>query len=261
MSTPLQSRGRLPDSWRVQLPVFEGPLDLLLRLVRVNEVEIADIPVATICDQFHEYLQLMEELNLDVAAEYIFEAAQLIHLKSRLLLPRRPDGEDGAEDPRQELVERLLEYRRIREAAQSLAEIDGIRHGVWTRPPERLSAPAGETLDLGEVSLFDLLGAFREVVGRYEREHPLPMHLRREDFRVRDQFERLLGHLARDRPHDLLEDLRERSCRAEVVAAFLAVLELARLNLVRFHQTAAGEILLYRTEREIERHELEAIQG
>ena len=257
----MQARGRLPESWRVQLPVFEGPLDLLLRLVRVNEVEIADIPVATVCDQFHEYLQLMEELNLDVAAEYIFEAAQLIHLKSRLLLPRRRDDSGTAEDPRQELVERLLEYRRLKEAAQSLAEIDGIRHGVWTRPPEKLPLPAGETLELGEVSLYDLLGAFREVVGRYEREHPGPLHLQREDFRVRDQLERLLGILGRDRPLDLLDDLRSRSCRGEVVAAFLAVLELARLNLVRFHQTSAREILLYRTEREIQRHELEAIQG
>jgi segregation and condensation protein A len=261
VSSPVQTRGQLPESWRVQLPVFEGPLDLLLRLVRVNEVEIADIPVATICDQFHEYLQLMEELNLDVAAEYIFEAAQLIHLKSRLLLPQRRDSEGSAEDPRQELVERLLEYRRLKEAAQSLAEIDGIRHGVWTRPREPLPTPAGESIDLGEVSLFDLLGALREVVGRYEREHPGPMHLQREDFHVRDQIERLLGMLAKDRPYDLLEDLRGRSCRGEVVAAFLAVLELARLNLVRFHQTAAREILLYRTDREIQRHELEAIQG
>ncbi len=261
MSSPVASRGQLPESWRVQLPVFEGPLDLLLRLVRVNEVEIADIPVATICDQFNEYLGLMEELNLDVAAEYIFEAAQLIHLKSRLLLPQRRDGEAAAEDPRQELVERLLEYRRMKEAAQSLAEIDGIRHGVWTRPPERLPVPAGETIDLGEVSLFDLLGAFREVVGRYDRDHPGPLFVHREQFQVRDQFERLLGLLSEERPVDLLEDLRGRSCRGEVVAAFLAVLELARLDLVRFHQTAQGEILLYRTQREIQRHELEAIRG
>ena len=261
MSSPVQPRGRLPESWRVQLPVFEGPLDLLLHLVRVNEVEISDIPVAVVCDQFHEYLELMEELNLDVAAEYIFEAAQLIHLKSRLLLPRHREGEQAGEDPRQELVERLLEYRRIKEAAQSLAEIDGIRHGVWTRPPERLPVPAGESIDLGEVSLFDLLGAFREVVGRYEREHPEPLHLRREDFHVRDQLDRLLGLVARDRPYDLLEDLKSRSCRAEVVAAFLAVLELARLDLVRFHQTRAGEILLYRTDREVQLHELEAIQA
>ncbi len=158
-------------------------------------------------------------------------------------------------------MERLLEYRRIKEAAQSLAEIDGIRGGIWTRPPQPLPAPEDETIDLGEVSLFDLLSALRDVLTRYEREHPEPLHLRREDFRVRDQFERLLARLAAERPVDLIDDLRQRSCRAEAVAAFLAVLELARLNLVRFHQTAAGEVLLYRTERQVQQHELEAIQG
>ena len=106
----------LPESWRVQLPVFEGPLDLLLHLVRINEVDIKDIPVAKICDQFHEYLRLMEELDLDIAAEYIYEAALLIQLKSKLLLPRpkRADGTEIEEDPRQELVTRLLEYRIVR---------------------------------------------------------------------------------------------------------------------------------------------------
>ena len=96
-------RGVLPESWRVHLPIFEGPLDLLLHLVKVNQVEITDIPVALICDQFHEYLRLMEELDLDVAGEYIYEAAQLIQLKSRMLLPR-PRSEDGGrcreDDPR-----------------------------------------------------------------------------------------------------------------------------------------------------------------
>ena len=103
------SAGLLPESWRVHLPVFEGPLDLLLHLIKLNKVEITDIPVATICDQFHAYLQLMEELNLDVAGEYIYEAALLIHLKSKMLLPRpvKAPGEPE-EDPRQELVERLL---------------------------------------------------------------------------------------------------------------------------------------------------------
>ena len=111
-----ESSSALPESWRVDLPVFQGPLDLLLHLTRVNQVEITDIPVALICDQFHEYLSLMEELNLDIAGEYIYEAAMLIHLKSRMLLPRPSvDGEGEAEDPREDLVRRLLEYRRLKE--------------------------------------------------------------------------------------------------------------------------------------------------
>lgn len=256
------SAGSLPAEWRVRLPTFEGPLDLLLHLVRIDEVEVGDIQVSVVCDQFHEYLGLMENLNLDIAAEYIYEAAYLIHLKSKMLLPRTvsEDGEPEA-DPRQELVERLLEYRKLKEAAQSLAEVHNVRRGVWTRPAESLSADDGESVDLGEVSLYDLLGALKAVLVRYDREHPPALHLSGESFSTRDQFERLLDVLDAGRPVDLVDDLASRSCRAEAIAAFLAVLELSRLNLIRLHQTESGDVLVYRTERELESHELEAITG
>jgi segregation and condensation protein A len=254
----------LPESWRVQLPVFEGPLDLLLHLIRINQVEITDIPVATICDQFHAYLALMEELDLDIAAEYIYEAALLIQLKSRMLLPRpkREDGTPVEDDPRQELVERLLEYRRIKEAAQALAEVDRVRQGVWSRGRRSWrSADEEAEISMEEVSLFDLLSAFREVLERFDREHPVPVQLPAESYPVRGQFDRLLAALVRGRPFDLIEDLRRRSCRAEAISAFLAVLELARLSLVRIHQGKAGAIVLYRTTRELDAVELETIEG
>ena len=255
--------GLLPDSWRVHLPVFDGPLDLLLHLIKLNKVEITDIPVATICDQFNEYLRLMEQLNLDVAGEYIYEAAVLIHLKSKMLLPRtkKADGEPE-EDPRQELVERLLEYRRLKEAAQSFAELDRVRMGIWTRKPQPLpkaELAEDEEIDIGEVSLFDLLGALKTALVRYEREHPPPLQLSLEEYSVRGQVDRLLGELDAGRPVDLIQDLRTRSCRTEAIAVFLAVLELARLNLVRIHQTEAGDILLYRTTREADSYEWETI--
>jgi segregation and condensation protein A len=257
--------GSLPESWRVCLPVFEGPLDLLLHLVKVNQVEIGDIPVARICDQFHEYLSLMEELDLDIAGEYVYEAAQLIHLKSRLLLPR-PESVDGqpVEDPRQELVQRLLEYRRIKEAAQALAEVHSVRVGIFTRQTKELQTIAaaedeGEELAPGEVSLYDLLRALHGVLDRYEREHPDPLLLHAETFSVRDQLTRLVKRLEGGRPFDVVDDLRTRSCRAEAVAAFLAVLEMARLGLIRLHQTTAGSVLLYRTARELSAADLEGI--
>jgi len=256
--------GGLPESWRVHLPIFEGPLDLLLHLIKLNRVEITDIPVATICDQFHAYLGLMEELNLDVAGEYIYEAALLIHLKSKMLLPRpsRAEGEPE-EDPRQDLVERLLEYRRLKEVAQSFAEVDRLRMGIWTRQPQPL--PAGpeedQEVELGEISLFDLLGALKQALVRYDKEHPPPLLLTSEAYSVRGQFDRLLGELDAGHPFDLVADLKGRTCRAEAIAAFLAVLELARLNLVRIHQTESGDILLYRTTRELGQHEREAIGG
>jgi segregation and condensation protein A len=254
----------LPEEWSVRLPIFEGPLDLLLQLVRVNEVDIYDIPVALVCDQFHEYLQLLEELNLDVAADYIYTAAVLIHLKSRMLLPRRTTESGEEEDPRLELVERLVEYRKLKEASQSLAELHGLRLGIFTRERQPLPAAAEEPeeeIDLSDVSLYDLLKAFREVLVRFDREHPDPLLLHRESFSVRSQFDRMLAELAPERPFDLLADLRGRSCRAEAVAGFLAVLELVRLGLVRLHQTEGGEVLLYRTEREIEQHELEGVEA
>jgi len=250
----------LPTAWRVELPAFEGPLDLLLNLIKIDEVEITDIPVALVCDQFQEYLGLMDELNLDVAADYLYEAALLIHLKSKMLLPRPSETAGEVEDPRDELVKRLLEYQRLKDAAQSLAEIHGVRRGIFTRAPEKLPASAAdEAIDLGEVSLFDLLGALRTVFERYEREHPPPLLLRGESYSVRDQFDRLLSLLDAGRPVDLIADLRGRTCRAEAVAGFLALLELARLNLIRVHQTDTGDILLYRTERELELTDLEAI--
>jgi len=259
------STSLLPEAWRVHLPIFEGPLDLLLHLIKLNRVEITDIPVATICDQFHAYLGLMEELNLDIAGEYIYEAALLIHLKSKMLLPRptRAEGEPE-EDPRQELVERLLEYRRLKEIAQGFAEVDRMRMGIWTRRPQPLpSAPEEEEqqVDLGEVSLFDLLGALKTALVRYDREHPPPMQLTGEVYSVRGQFDRLLGVLDAARPFDLIADMKNLSCRAEAIATFLAILELARLNLIRIHQTESGDVLLYRTTRELGDQEREEIGG
>jgi segregation and condensation protein A len=272
--TSVPEPASLPESWRVHLPIFEGPLDLLLHLIKINRVEITDIPVAVICDQFHEYLRLMEELNLDIAGEYIYEAALLIHLKSKLLLPRPAVSATGEpeEDPRQDLVERLLEYRRMKEVAQSFAETDRVRLGIFTRkapPPNLEEAPTEEDgsdiepqeLDLGEVSLFDLLGALKQVLVRYDKEHPPPLQISGEAWSVRGQIDRLLGELAAGRPYDFISDLKHRSCRSEAIAAFLAILELARLNLVRIHQTGLGEILLYRTTRQVGAEELEGIGG
>ncbi len=266
MASPLPSTGSLPETWRVRLPVFEGPLDLLLHLIKVNEVEIVDIPVAIVCDQFHEYLALMDHLNLDVAGDYIYMASYLIHLKSKLLLPRPKtlDGKEVEEDPRQDLVERLLEYRRLKEAAQTLAEVDSIRRGMWARHTDearRILKEDAPEMDISEVSLFDLLRTFKSVLERFEREHPEPMHLRGEVYSLRAQIDRLLTVMHAGRPYDLIDDLRCLSCRAEAIAAFLSVLEMARLQLVRLHQTSQGSILLYRTTREVEMHELEAIRG
>lgn len=266
MASLLPSTGTLPESWKVRLPEFEGPLDLLLHLIKLNKVEITDIPVATICDQFHHYLDLMEVLNLDIAGDYIYMAAYLIHLKSKMLLPkpRTLAGEEIDEDPREDLVQKLLEYRRLKEAAQSFAEVDSVRRGMWPRQSDELKRIAKSDMpemDISEISLFDLLRTFKDVLDRFEREHPPPMRLRGESYSVRQQIERLLSHLKAGRPFDLMDDLRTLSGRAEAIAAFLAVLEMSRLSLIRLHQTEKGAILVYRTTRDLALAELEAIQS
>ena len=252
---------KLPAAWRVTVPVFEGPLDLLLELIHINQVAITDIPVALVCDQFHEYLALMEELDLDIAGEYIYEAALLIQLKSRMLLPRTESTLGGEDDPREELVRRLLEYERLKQVAHSFAETDSMRRAMWAREAGPAGLLDGEQpeLDLDEVSLYDLLVVFREALARYQREHPEPLLYRGESYPVRGQIERLLARAQAGQSLDLLDDLLALSCRAEAISAFLAVLELARLQLVRLHQSPSGAILLYRTTRELQPQDLDTL--
>ena len=263
ISTPTTRPSKLPDTWRISLPVFEGPLDLLLELIKVNQVEITDIPVALICDQFHEYLALMEELDLDVAGEYIYEAALLIQLKSRMLLPRTGRGagrrERPAPGPGAPAARVPADERGRADAGRDRPHAP--RDVGARRRPRRLLAGDEVELDLEEVSLFDLLKVFREALDRYGREHPEPLIYRGESYPVRGQFERLLAARAGRDSRSTCSTTCSRSPAApRRSSAFLAVLELARLHLVRIHQSSSGAILLYRTTRELAPEDLEAIQ-
>jgi segregation and condensation protein A len=231
----------------VAIEAFSGPLDLLLHLIRVNEVSITDIPIAAITEQYTQYLAAMEELDLDVASEYVALAAELIYIKSRMLLPRAPGTE--AEDPRRDLAQRLQEYERFKKAAETLHEIDTLRAGLWPRADAALPAsPDGETL---EVSLFDLIDVFRQVTDRYRLAHPPAMEIRHLRFSVADKMRDLLERLRPAGTLPLLEFLGEMRYRAEAVTAFLATLELIRLGVVTVFQPAAfAEIHVSRTEKE-----------
>src|SRR5918996_3379685 len=158
-----------PDAFSVKLDQFEGPLDLLLHLIKKHEVNIHDIPIAVITAQYLETIELMQELNLDVAGEYLVMAATLIHIKSKMLLPR-PDtsaGLEEPEDPRDALVRRLLEHQKFKAAAGLLHEREQMRAAQWLRPDERGAAIAGEEYEPElEVDLFSLLTAFQAVVQR-----------------------------------------------------------------------------------------------
>ncbi len=229
----------------VAIEAFSGPLDLLLHLIRVNEVSITDIPIAAITEQYTEYLAAMRELDLDVASEYVALVAELIYIKSKMLLPRVP-GVD-AEDPRRDLAERLLEYERFKKAAETLHEIDTLRAGLWPRAEAPLPpSPEGETLD---VSLFDLIEVFRQVSERYRLAHPPALEIRHLRFSVADKMRDLVERLDQAGTLPLLEFLGQMRYRAEAVTAFLATLELIRLGVVTVFQPAAfAEIHVSRTE-------------
>ncbi|MFP8874686.1 MAG: segregation/condensation protein A [Myxococcota bacterium] len=224
--------------YAVKLPIFEGPLDLLLHLIRQNDLDIADIPVAEVSSQYLEYLELMQELNLDIAGEYLVMAATLALIKSRILLPAEPgEGEEEA-DPRAELVARLLEYQRFKEVAESLSRRRLLGRDVFEArgsEPERRPESEREI----EVGLFELLTTFREVLASADQ--PPEVHdVEAEVFTVRERMLELAGMFER---HDTLEFMRvfdtpagESPSRPLLVATFLAVLELVRMGMFRVYQ-------------------------
>jgi segregation and condensation protein A len=228
----------------VQLEIFEGPLDLLLHLIKKNEVSITDIPIAAITEQYLATLDLMHTLNLDVAGEFLVMAATLIHIKSRMLLPvaeGESEDEDEGGDPREELVRRLLEYQRFKEAADELERRDLLTRDVFVRaptPPEPAEPPP-----FRELSVFDLLSALRRVLDRLPKDvfHEVAL----EKITVREKMTYLLERLHAQGQilfESLFSDARS---RMEVVVTFLAMLELVKMRAIRIFQEAAqGPIII-----------------
>jgi len=238
------------SAYTVTLPSFHGPLDLLLHLIKQNEIDIYDIPILLITEQYNAYLDAMEELDLEVAADYIYMAAVLIHIKSRMLLPRDENAET-VEDPRADLVNRLLEYQRFKEVAESFAELDVVRMGVWPRPSTDLPEQAAE-IDMSEVSLFDLIDAFRSALDRYKVNHPQSIELQRMLYKISEKMGELYTRLKEISPIQLQWFLEGRS-RDELIAIFLGMLELVRLGAISLRQRQNfGDILVARTENEID---------
>ena len=237
---------------KIRVKSFEGPLDLLVHLIRKNQVNVYDIPIALITEQYLAYLDLMQELDLDVASEFLVMAATLIHIKSRMLLPRPDPAQDDQgpeEDPRDALVRRLLEHQKFKAAAELLHDRETLRSAQWTRPDSRVEAIAGEDYERElEVDLFSLLAAFRQVLER-ARERP-PMLLPPEQMSIETRIEQLLGRLSETEAcgfGDLFEDA---ATRPDMIVTFLAILEMIRLKLIRVFQSGQlGPIRIYKRAR------------
>ena len=242
-----------PDAYRVKLDRFEGPLDLLLYLIRKNELNIYDIPIALITEQYLGYITLMQDLDLDVAGEFLVMAATLIHIKSRTLLPRPdPAQEDGGpeEDPREALVRRLLEHQKYKAAAELLHDRETVRSAQYMRPDERVADAAGDDYEPElEVDLFSLLSAFKGVLERASR-RPMVV-LPPSQISIEDRIKQLLGRLSETEAcgfEDLFGD--GDGSRPFMIVTFLAMLEMIRLKLIRVFQSAGtGPIRVYKRAR------------
>jgi len=219
----------------VKVGIYEGPLDLLLDLIRKQQINIYDIPIAKITQQYLDYLHLMEELNIDVAGEFIFMAATLIYIKSRLLLPPDPTAppeEQG--DPRAELVHRLLEHEQFKNAAEMLNSKRLVEDAMWSQPGIGEFSEAEDEPGL-EVSVFDLISAFREILERAKKRQQI--QIRREEVTVAQMVEHVKQMLrSSSGPVPLTELIGDYLWRQALIALFLALLELVRLRAVLLRQ-------------------------
>ncbi len=219
----------------VSLEVYEGPLDLLLDLIRSREINIYDIPIAEITDQYLDYLRKMEERDLDVEGDFLFMAATLIHIKSRMLLPAEPSPLEGeVEDPRAELVHRLLEHEKFKNAAQMLQTKRTLEDATWSLPGIDEFQERDDDPGLA-VNLFDLMSAFHEVIERAKRRQPF--EIEGEEVSVADMMERVKNVLSmRDHPVELEELFVGLTTRRSLIALFLGLLEMVRLRAVQLRQ-------------------------
>jgi segregation and condensation protein A len=216
--------------------VYDGPLDLLLDLIRKQDIDIYDIPIATITAQFLSYVERLKQTDVDAAGDFIYTAALLIHIKSRMLLPRSPaESPEESEDPRRELVERLLEHERFKNAAQMLRQKQQIEEATWTRPALREFADEAGTEREIAADTVDLVRVFREVLERV-KQRPI-LNVDEESVTVGQMIDYLRRRLTmEDTPVPLSQMLRNARSERAVICMFLALLELVRLQAILLRQ-------------------------
>ena len=235
-------------SYEIKLDIFEGPLDLLLYLIRKNEIDIYNIPIALITEQYLSYLEMMRSLNLDLAGEYLVLASTLIHIKSKLLLPpdESEDEEEEGRDPRAELVRQLLEYQAFKDAALSLDGRPLLDRDIFTRgaAPEEPAAAEEEEEAIVELDVFELFTAFRRIVDRLDRKED--MEIDAEKMSLTDRINEIMERLSAEGQITFADLLEDRGNRRRIIYTFLAILELMKLRMIRACQSGPfGPIRLF----------------
>jgi len=242
-------------SYKIKLELFEGPLDLLLYLVKKDHLNICDIPVAQITDQYLQYMELMRLLDLNIAGEFLVMASTLIHIKSKMLLPPEPkeNEQEEEEDPRSELIRKLLEYQKFKEAAGLLRQKELSRQNIFTRNQSPAPVNSGEEVFF-EASLFDLLSAFSKALKDIPRE--LFYEVIKDEFTVEEKIHDLLHILLNESSLRLSYLFAKVKNQVEMVVTFLAVLELIRLKeIVIVQKDIFGEIQVIRNQEKITSYE------
>ncbi|MDO8446697.1 MAG: segregation/condensation protein A [Deltaproteobacteria bacterium] len=237
-------------TYSVKTQAFEGPLDLLLHLIKKNEIDIYDIPIADITRQYLEYLEIMKTLNLDVAGEFLVVAATLLHIKSRMLLPVPEEPQQEEEDPRADLVRQLLEYQNIKEAAFSLDKREILERDVFVRKafPEEVDVEERD-VDLEGLTLFGLIEAFKKVIAELPEETAHEVFAERVS--ISDKISLILETLNTEDNVSFYDLLKGARSRQDVIVTFLAILELMKLKMIKAHQAqACGPIWVYKAVNE-----------
>ena len=221
--------------YSVKVPVFEGPLDLLLHLIKENKIDIYDIPISIITHQYLEYIEVMKELNLEIASEFLVMAATLIYIKSRMLLPPDETIEmEEQEDPRAGLVQRLLEYQAYKEVSGTLREKEELWGNVFARPPlDKEEITIEPELYLFDVNIFDLMGALKKIISKVPAE---ALKITRETLTVKDKIALIIEKMENEHTMRFDNLFTEDQTRIQVIVTFLALLEILRLGIARAYQ-------------------------
>ena len=225
----------MPETlYRVQLDeIFEGPMDLLVHLIRKNELDIYDIPIALITEQYLQYLEWMQAMNIDFAGDFLLMASTLTQLKSRMLLPVH-DGDEDEEDLLQEITRPLVEYLQMKSAAEQLVERNLLGENTFVRNPDRGEFLIGSEDEFIKVGLFELIDAFQKILERIPDDHRVDMTA--DEISVKDKISQIIDILETKKSITFIELFTDSPNKNEIIVTFLAVLEMVKLTLIRIVQ-------------------------
>jgi len=229
------------QAYQVKIDAFEGPLDLLLHLIKQFEIDIYDIPMAEITKQYMDYIHTMQRLELNIASEYLVMAATLVAIKSEMLLPKPevdPDTEEYMEDPREELMQRLIEYRKYKEAAVKLKKKEREANQIFTRPPvlHDQAQSSKPPIERGDISIYDMLGALGKMFERKKWNAPLDAKVERSEIPIEKRMEDILQTVKDSEKGVAFDHLFPYPTKSHIVVTFIAILELIKVNQIYCRQ-------------------------